>query len=108
MRFVWELHHHRGNFAKLQGPEHFLAAGAGRSARVTFTKDKHHRRLHVLDIGDGGARFEIVRIIERRRFKPVGLKESEIGRVPPMCPARDVTLRRSRRKSLGVRNDPVC
>src|SRR5205814_6345769 len=95
------------HFAKLEGAKHFLATRPGRSARIAFTEHEHHRRLHVLNITNGRASLEIVGIIEGRGFEPVWLKEGEVGRVPPVFPARDVALGHAGAKPLHVCDDPV-
>src|SRR5207248_2768640 len=64
-------------------------------------------RLHVLNITDGRASLEIVGIIEGRGFEPVWLKEGEVGRVPPVFPARDVALGHAGGKPLRVCDYPV-
>src|SRR3954447_317792 len=87
MRFVREFHHHRRHFPELQGPEHLFAAGTGRRPGIGLTQDEHHRRLHFLYISDRRARLEVFRIIEWRGLEPARLKESEVGRVPPISPA---------------------
>src|SRR3989442_7061681 len=92
VRFVREPHHYTGNFPELERAEHFLAARAWWRAIVILAQNEHHRRRHVFDITDRRAHFKILLVLERRRFEPVWLKQCEIGRVPPMSPARDVPV----------------
>src|SRR6266446_3453654 len=83
VRLVREPHHHRRDFPELERAEHFLAARARRRSVIGLTQNKHHRRLHILDISDGRARFEILFLIERRPFEPGRLKQGEVRCVPP-------------------------
>ena len=107
VRLVREPHHHRRDFPELERAEHFLAARARRRSVIGLTQNKHHRRLHILDISDGRARFEILFLIERRPFEPGRLKQGEVRCVPPMRPARDVALRYCRREASGMSDHPV-
>ena len=106
VRFVREPHHHRRDLTKLECAEHFFASGAGRRAIICFAQDKHHRRLYILDVSDRRPRFEILFLVERRAFEPGWLKQSEVRRVPPMRPARDVTLRNRGCEAIGVADGP--
>ena len=107
MRFVWETHHHGRDFAEFQGAEHFFAAGAGRRAVIHFAKNEHHRRLHVLDVGQRRACFKILLVVKRRCFEPSRLKQSKIGCVPPINPTRDVALGHGRGEARGLSHHPV-
>src|ERR1043165_9707930 len=105
--FIWEPHHHRWNFPKLEGAEHLFAARAGRGAEIGFADYKHQRRLYIFNVGDRRARSEILFFIERRPLEPEWLKQSKIGCVPPVGPVRDVALRHAGGKTSGVANRPV-
>src|SRR5438477_11953957 len=105
--FARKLHHHRRHFEKLEGAKHLLATRPGWGARITFTEHEHYWRLHVLNISDGRPRLEIVGIIKGRGFEPVRLKESEVSRVPPVFPARDVALGHAGGEPLRVRDHPI-
>src|SRR5207247_2775062 len=82
-------------------------ARARRRALIGLTQNKHQPRLHILDISDWRALFEILFLIERRPFEPGRLKQGEVRCVPPMRPARDVALRYCRREASGMSDHPV-
>src|SRR5436853_3594495 len=99
VRLVRKADHNRWDLSILQRAKHFFTAGVSGRAPIGFTENQHQRGLYVVDIGDWGARFVILRIFKRRRFEPGWLKEREISGVPPVGPARDITLRNGRRES---------
>ena len=69
-----------------------LATRSRRRAVIRFAQDEHEGRRHVLDVSYGRARLEILFLIKRRALEPIGLEKSEVRRVPPVGPARDVAL----------------
>src|SRR5881628_3436456 len=107
MRLVRKTHHHRRDFPEFERAKHFFSTGAGRRAEIGFAENEHHRRLHILDVSERRARFELLLVVERRRFEPARLKQSKIGCVPPITPTRDVALRDGRGETRRLPNYPV-
>src|SRR5438477_590695 len=93
--------------AKFERPKHLFATRARRRAEIALSQNEHHRRLHVLDIINRRATFEILLVLEGRRFEPCRLKQSKIRRVPPSCPISDIALRDRRPEAVRLSHDPI-
>jgi hypothetical protein len=63
--------------------------------------------VNVFHKGDSGTVGVVLRVFERRRFKPVRLDERKVRGVPPRGLVGDIALRHRRREAVGVGNDPV-
>src|SRR5215510_5789484 len=103
MALVREFDHHRRDLAKLERAKHLFPTRTSWSARILFAQDEHERRLHLVDVSDRRAGFEIaVFVVERRILRPVWLEKSEISRVPPVGPVRDIALRDRGGEPIGL------
>src|ERR1700688_1966601 len=107
MRLARKYDHRGRAFKEFECAEQLLAPRVLRSAIVRLPQNKHHGSMYLLDKSNGGAIGIVLGILERRRFKPVRLEQSEIGGVPPRSPVRDVTLRYGSREAIGLRNCPI-
>src|SRR5207249_11101558 len=74
---------------------------------IRFAENEHHRGLHILDVSERRSCLELLLAIKWRRLEPVRLEESQISRVPPIFPARDVALRNRCGKSVRLSHNPV-
>src|ERR1700680_2813881 len=107
MRLARKNDHGGWALQKLERAEQLLSTRILRSTVVGLPQNEHYGRVDFLDECDGGAVGIVLRVLKRGRLEPVRLEQSEIGRVPPRGPIRDVALRYRSCKAVGLGHCPV-